>query len=129
MKQKSRLPFKGQHEVSVSAEVSHVGSSEGNCEYNSSLWTVEQLSTELNSSNACLTGSDRKITVPLTLNGKSTELNLDTGAVVSCVGENTFKTFCKPDDKLSKTDLKLTDYNKKPIEIVGVAEIKPKIYH
>ena len=26
-------------------------------------------------------------------------------------------------DKLSKTDLKLTDYNKKPIEIVGVAKI------
>ena len=90
-KQKSRLPSKVQHEINVPAEISQVGSSDGNCEYNSSFWTVEQLSTELNSGNACLTGSDRKIIVPLTLNGKSAQFNLDTDAIVSCVGENTFK--------------------------------------
>ena len=58
------------------------------------------------------------------MNGKTATVNLDTGAVVSCVGENTYKMFCKPADNLAPTDLTLSDYNKKPIDVLGVARVE-----
>ena len=110
--------FKGQHEVNIEkSDEEHVNPQQVDPdefgEYSSNIWTVEQLSFELNVNNATLTESDRKVTVPLTVNGKTATFNLDTGAVVSCVGENTYKMFCKPGDNLAPTDLTLSDYNKK----------------
>ena len=121
--------FKDQHEASIEKrDEEHVNPQQVDpdefSEYSSNIWTVEQLSFELNVNNANVTESDRKVAVPLTVNGKTATFNLDTGAVVSCVGENTYKMFCKPGDNLVLTDLTLSDYNKKPIEVLGVARVE-----
>ena len=61
--------FKGQHEVSIKKrDEKHVTPQQVDPdefgEYSSNIWTVAQLSFELNVNNATLTESDRKVTVP-----------------------------------------------------------------
>ena len=73
------------------------------------------MSFELNVNNANLTESDLKVIVPLTVNGKTATINLDTGAVLSCVGENTYRMFFKPGDNLAPTDQTLSDTRVNPL--------------
>ncbi|XP_064090805.1 uncharacterized protein K02A2.6-like [Macrobrachium nipponense] len=67
-----------------------------------------------------------KYFVNMKLNNVDIDFELDTGAAVTCVGEYTFKKFCISREELQAIDIALTDYNKHPLEILGVAMVKVK---
>ena len=72
-------------------------------------------------SDLCMTTNDKKYFMQMNVNGADLEFELDTGAVVTCVSEETFKKICKPGETLIPANIKLRDYNKKPLDIAGVA--------
>lgn len=92
-----------------------------------SVYTIDNLSDELlNNVDVCLTQSDKKYIVPISVNDTQIDFELDTGAVVSCVSESTYERFRVPGKPLIPTDIKLRDYNKMLLDIAGVALVSVK---
>ena len=70
-------------------------------------------------------GSSRPITVQVTLNGKTTEMEVDTGASVSIISEETLQTLCNDGVSiaLQQSSAKLCTYTGQTIEIAGSADV------
>ena len=75
-----------------------------------------------------LSRPNNKYFVGMNVNNVDIDFELDTGAAVTCVGEFTYKKFCIPGEKLFSSNITLTDYNKQPLEILGVAMVKVKYF-
>ena len=50
-------------------------------------------------------GNNDKYFVDVNLNNQDVKFEVDTGAAVTCVGENIYRKFCKPEIFLQSTDL------------------------
>ena len=72
-------------------------------------------------SDLCMTANDQNIIFPVSVNGAEIDFELDTGAVVSCVSVDTYAKIRSPGEELMQINMKLRDYNKKPLDIAGVA--------
>ena len=69
-------------------------------------------------------GSSKPILVPVTLDGVHMEMELDTGASVSLVSEETFRQLQEKGATLSPSQAKLCTYTGQAIEIAGLAEVR-----
>ena len=106
-------------ESETSANYEDTGADTG--EY--SMFSIDLQLLSVGTGDLCMTRNDKKFFVGMELNGCEIEFEVDTGAIVTCVSEQTYKKWCKPGEKLMPVDLKLRDYNKKPLDIAGVAMV------
>ena len=76
---------------------------------------------KIGAADLCLTRDDRKYLAKISVNEADVEFQVDTGAIVTCVGEKTYAKFKSPGSVLHDINLDLRDYNKKPLDVRGVA--------
>lgn len=76
--------------------------------------------------STCIGEKGSKYVVNLNVNDSDVNFELDTGAAVTCVGENTFQSICGLGARLQKVTIVVRDYNKYPLDIAGVAKVKVK---
>ena len=69
-----------------------------------------------------LTAGAEKYTVTVNANGHPLKMEVDTGSVVSIINENTYTQILK-DCALNPTSLKLLDYNKASVPLLGVTQV------
>ena len=72
-----------------------------------------------------VTGHSRPLEVKVTLDGKRLMMELDTGAAVSLISAATFYRLW-PGRQLEESTTKLCTYSKKPLKVVGVAQVEVK---
>ena len=83
---------------------------------------------KLDVKNDLIMHDNSKYFVGMQLNDFPIDFELDTGAAVTCVGESTYNKFCIPGEKLHSVDIALRDYNKKPLDILGVSMVKVRYF-
>ena len=69
--------------------------------------------------------SSNPINVPVLVNGRQLEMELDTGAAVSIISDETRKTLFA-DQKLRKSTLVLKTYTEEPMQVVGQLNVRVK---
>ena len=71
-----------------------------------------------------LTGKVKPIVITVNVNGTDILMEVDTGASLSVISEQTFKAIVSPTDELQATSITLTTYSGQNLHILGIYDIQ-----
>ena len=70
-----------------------------------------------------LPGKVKPLVITVNLNGVDVSMELDTGASLSIISEETFRSIAQPMDNLQPTDIALTTYTGESLSIMGIYNV------
>ena len=71
-------------------------------------------------------GGSKPLTVDISLNGQAVTMEIDTGASVSLMSEQTFRLLLEKRAAIQPTNIKLSTYTGEAIQVVGTADVEVK---
>ena len=71
-----------------------------------------------------LTGKAKPLVIAVNVNGSDIPMELDTGALLSVISEQTFHSIASTTDKLQSTDITLTTYTGHSLSILGTFDVQ-----